>query len=66
MLTHFIYYRPHLTLLQKQMLEWKPRKKLELLSCGYKDPFVYFTVIFGIWIGVMSLLGVVGATFRQY
>jgi hypothetical protein len=59
LLSHFEYYRPHLALLMKQMNEWKPQRRGDLLQPGYHDRFTYYSTMFGVWVGVLGLVGVI-------
>jgi len=59
LLGHFEYYRPHLALLMKQMSEWKPQRRGDLLQVGYNDRFTYYSTIFGVSIAVLGLAGVI-------
>jgi hypothetical protein len=60
-LTHFRYYRPRLLLLRKQMSEWKPRKKRDLLIPGYNDRFIFYSTMFGLGVALLGVAGVISS-----
>ena len=59
MLSHFQHYRLHLALLQKQMMEWKPKTAVDLLNPGYSDRFIWWTTMFLTTIALLNLASVV-------
>ena len=58
-LDDFHYFRPHLALLEKQMMDWKPLTVRDLFIPGYKDRFTWYTAYFGLFIGLFALLSLV-------
>jgi hypothetical protein len=60
-LNHFRHYRPRLLLLRKQMSEWKPRQKRDLLTPGYNDRFIFYSTIFALGFALIGLVGVISS-----
>jgi hypothetical protein len=54
-LDDFQYFRPHIALLEKQMMDWKPLTIRDLFIPGYKDRFTWYTAYFGLFIGLFAL-----------
>jgi hypothetical protein len=57
-LDDFHYFRPHMALLEKQMMEWKPITVRDLFIPAYKDRFTWYTAYFGLFIGLFALLSI--------
>jgi hypothetical protein len=59
MLNAFQLYRGHFALIDRQMHNWKPEKKSDLLQPGYKDRFTWYTTIFALGIGMLGIVSII-------